>query len=94
MNRKLSQNAADIVYRFAGDRLYVGGRYNTATLALQGIANDVGADRSAVAAGWFISPLILLKGELVNQKYVDFPTTDRRSGGKFNGFIMEGVVAF
>ena len=92
--RTLSQNAADVVYRFADDRLYVGGRYNTATMQLQGIANDVGADRTAFAAGWFISPLILLKGELVNQKYNDFPTTDRRSGGKFSGFIMEGVVAF
>lgn len=92
--RTLSQNAADMVYRFAGDRLYVGGRYNTATMQLQGIANDVGANRSAFAAGWFISPLILLKGEYVNQKYNDFPATDRRSGGKFNGFIMEGVVAF
>ena len=92
--RKLRQNAADVVYRFAGDRLYVGGRYNSARMRLQDIANDVGADRTAAAAGWFISPLILLKGELVNQKYVDFPRTDRRSGGKFNGFIMEGVVAF
>ena len=93
-SRTLSQNAADVVYRFAGDRLYVGGRYNTAKMELQGIANEVGADRTAFAAGWFISPLILLKGELVNQKYNDFPTSDRRSGGKFNGFVMEGVVAF
>lgn len=98
-NRKLSQRAADVVYRFAGDRLYVGGRYNTATLRLAnapGITytGDVGADRSAVAAGWFVSPLVLLKGEYVNQKYNDFPTSDRRSGGRFKGFMLEGVVAF
>ena len=93
-NRKLSQEAADVVYRFAGDRLYVGGRYNTATMRLQGMTNDVGADRKAAAAGWFITPLLLLKGEYVTQTYNDFPTTDRRSGGKFNGFIAEGVVAF
>jgi hypothetical protein len=92
--RKLSQEAVDVVYRFASDQLYVGGRYNTATMRLQGMTTDVGADRSALAAGWFISPLVLLKGEYVNQKYNDFPTTDRRSGGKFNGFILEGVVAF
>ena len=54
----------------------------------------MGADRQAVAAGWQISPLILVKGEYVTQKYNDFPTTDRRSGGKFSGFVMEGVVAF
>ena len=93
-NRKLSQNAADVVYRFAEDRFYVGGRYNEATMRLQGMTNDVGADRTAFAAGWFVSPLVLLKAEYVTQKYNDFPTTDRRSGGKFNGFVMEGVVAF
>jgi hypothetical protein len=92
--RKLRQEAADVVYRFAGEKLYVGGRYNTATMRLQGMANDVGADRVAAAAGWQITPLLLLKGEYVTQKYNDFPTTDRRSGGKFNGFVMEGVVAF
>ena len=92
--RKLSQEAVDVVYRFAGDRLYVGGRYNSATMRLQGMAQDVGADRQAIAAGWQISPLILLKGEYVTQMYLDFPTTDRRSGGKFSGFVMEGVVAF
>jgi hypothetical protein len=93
-NRKLSQEAVDVVYRFAGDRLYAGGRYNTATMRLQGMTQDVGADRQAVAAGWQISPLILLKGEYVTQQYNGFPTTDRRSGGKFSGFVMEGVVAF
>ena len=93
-NRKLRQTAVDVVYRFAGDQLYVGGRYNTARMGLQGITKDVGADRQAFAAGWYITPLVMLKGEYVNQKYVDFPTTDRRSGGKFNGFVMEGVVAF
>jgi hypothetical protein len=98
-NRKLSQTAADLVYRFAGDRLYVGGRYNTATMRLAnstGITytGDVGADRYAFAAGWFVSPLMLLKAEYVNQKYNDFPTSDRRSGGKFSGLMLEGVVSF
>ena len=93
-DRELRQEAVDVVYRFLGDRLYAGARYNTATLRLQGMTEDVGADRRALAAGWQISPLILLKGEYVTQQYNDFPTTDRRSGGKFSGFVMEGVVAF
>ena len=93
--RNLTQNAADVVYRFGqNEKLFVGGRWNTARMDLQGIANEVGADRWAGAAGWYISPLVLLKGEYVTQKYIDFPTTDRRSGGKFNGFVVEGVVAF
>lgn len=92
--RNLRQTAADLVYRFANDQLYVGGRYNTATMRLQGIATDVGADRQAFAAGWYVTPLMLVKAEYVNQKYNDFPTTDRRSGGKFKGLTMEGVVSF
>lgn len=97
--RKLSQRAADVVYRFADDRLYLGGRYNTARMRLAnspGITytGDVGADRTALAAGWFVSPLVLLKAEYVNQTYADFPSSDRRSGGKFNGLMLEGVVAF
>lgn len=97
--RKLNQKAADVVYRFADDRLYVGGRYNTARLRLANAAGitytgDVGADRTAFAAGWFVTPLVLLKTEYVNQKYVDFPTSDRRSGGKFSGLMFEGVVSF
>lgn len=97
--RTLSQRAGDVVYRFAGDQLYVGGRYNTARMRLAnstGITytGDVGADRSAFAAGWYVSPLLLLKAEYVNQKYIDFPAADRRSGGKFSGLMLEGVVAF
>jgi hypothetical protein len=36
----------------------------------------------------------LTKVARVNQKYLDFPTTDIRNGGKFKGFMVEGVVAF
>ena len=92
--RELSQEAVDLLYRFYDNRLYAGGRYNTATMRLQGMTTDVGADRFAFAAGWHISPLILVKGEYVNQKYNNFPSTDRRSEGRFKGFMFEGVVAF
>ncbi|MEO7647544.1 MAG: hypothetical protein ABIV11_04810 [Gemmatimonadaceae bacterium] len=51
-------------------------------------------NRSALGGGWFITPNILMKTEYVTQKYTNFPTTDIRSGGKFNGFVVEGVVAF
>ena len=51
-------------------------------------------NRSEAGAGWFITPNLLLKGEYVTQKYKDFPLTDIRSGGKFDGFMLEGVVAF
>jgi hypothetical protein len=30
----------------------------------------------------------------VRQTYENFPTSDIRNGGKFQGFMIEGVVAF
>jgi hypothetical protein len=51
-------------------------------------------DRYQIGAGWFLTPTVVLKGEYVNQKYNDFPTTDIRNRGKFHGFVFEGVVAF
>ena len=86
--------AYELTYRLFNDRAYVAGRYNTASGALLGFANDVSVDRSQFGGGWFLTPNILLKGEYVTQKYHDFPTTDIRSGGKFNGLMVEGVIAF
>ena len=94
-NREWSQYAVDAVYRFLpGEQAFVGARYNTVEGRLAGQSSDVGGDRTALAAGWFLTPNILLKGEWVTQKYRDFPTTDIRRGGKFDGFVVEGVVAF
>ena len=93
--RVIHQYSADLVYRFlAGEKAYVAARYNQVNGALAGIANDISVDRQAFAAGWFLTPGLMLKGELVTQKYNDFPTTDIRHDGKFKGFVLEGVVAF
>jgi hypothetical protein len=35
-----------------------------------------------------------MKGEYVTQEFKGYPATHIRHGGKFNGFIAEGVVAF
>jgi hypothetical protein len=35
-----------------------------------------------------------MKGEYVIQKYKDFPSSDIRNGGKFNGYVIEAVVGF
>ncbi|HEU4630127.1 MAG TPA: hypothetical protein VFS08_10295 [Gemmatimonadaceae bacterium] len=93
-NRKWTQNAYELTYRLFGDRAYVAGRYNTASGELLGFANDVSVNRSQLGGGWFLTPNILLKAEYVTQRYHDFPTTDIRSGGRFSGLMVEGVVAF
>jgi hypothetical protein len=74
--------------------MFVGARYNKVEGQLAGIADDVGANRWQLAGGWFITPGLLMKAEYVHQKYVGFPAGNIRNGGKFNGMMLEGVVAF
>ncbi len=95
VNRRVNQLAGDVVYRFGkNDNLFLGGRYNTVKAELNGFANKVTVNRLAGAAGWFVTRNVLLKGELVQQKYKDFPTTDYRAAGKFSGVVIEAVVGF
>jgi hypothetical protein len=94
-NRTWNQNVGEVVYRFLPDqRLYVAARYNTVKGQLTVGTPDVSVKRTQVGGGWFLTPNLLTKIEYVNQKYLDFPTTDIRNGGKFKGFMVEGVVAF
>jgi hypothetical protein len=105
-NRKFNQLAVDALYRFANDRLYVGGKYNVVDGALafgqsttqpgvnQGVRDDIKVERTAVAAGWFVTKNILLKAEYVTQKYKDFPGTDIRYNGEFKGWMVEGIIGF
>ena len=93
--RTVDQLAADILFRFGNkENFYVGGRYNQAKAELAGLTDKITINRSAAAAGWYITPNMLVKGEYVIQKYKDFPKTDIRSGGEFKGFVIEASVAF
>jgi hypothetical protein len=93
--RTWNQYAVDTVYRFlADDKLFAGVRYNKAKGELTGIAGDVGANRWEFGGGWFITANLLAKAEYVNQKYFGYPPANIKSGGRFKGFMAEGVVAF
>ena len=93
--RVFKQYAVDTVYRFLPDEAaFVGVRYNKATGTLAGIPGDVGADRWQMSGGWFVTANVLAKAEYVEQKYSGFPVTNIRNGGRFKGFMLEGVVAF
>ena len=94
INRTIRQLVGEGLYRFAHDQLYLGARYNRVTGELAGIPNDITVNRWQYGGGWFVTPLLLTKVEYVNQKYLDFPTTDIRNGGQFKGFMVEGVLAF
>lgn len=109
-DRKFTQIAVDALYRFgAREQFYVGAKYNkvdgeqvfgqaTNPAAVGGINQgtrvDVSVNRTAVAAGWFITRNVLLKGEYVTQKYSDFPTGNILEDGKFSGFVFQGVISF
>lgn len=93
--RDMNQYAAEVVYRFMPEEMmFVGARYNKVDARLAGMSNDVSIDRVQIGAGWFVLPTLLVKAEYVNQEYKNFLPTDIRNGGKFNGFMLEGVVAF
>jgi len=88
------QWAGDALYRFLDEQLYVGGRYNFARGNFQGIPNDLQVERMQVGGGWFVTHNILAKAEYVRQNYMNFPANDIKAGGHFDGFMVEGVVAF
>ncbi len=92
--RTFNQQAIDVVYRLAGDSLQVGARYNRVNGRLAGMTSDVEANRVQFGGGWFITSGLLLKAEYVSQEFKGYPLSNIRNGGKFNGMMLEGVVAF
>jgi hypothetical protein len=93
--RTWNQYALDATYRFLpGQPLYVAARYNTVSGPLAGQTADIGASRWQLAAGWFITDNIVLKGEYITQEYNNYAATSLLNGGKFHGLMLEGAVAF
>ncbi len=93
--RKFNQLTAEGLYRFLkNEQAYIGARYIQAKGTPQGFANEISIDRVALAAGWFPTKNLLLKGEYVVQNYKDFPTTDFRNEAKFSGFMLEAAIGF
>ena len=94
-DRSWTQLGVEGIYRFLPrEQAYVGARYNTASGRLAGMADDVTLNRVQVGAGWFATPNLLLKAEYVTQSYDGYPDAHVLNGGKFNGLVIEGVLAF
>jgi hypothetical protein len=104
-DRNFTQLAADVVYRFgARENVFIGARYNTVTMdeifgsGSSAVISEVGINRTAIAAGWFLTKNVLLKGEYVMQDYNDYDKTgvpkNIYSKGKFDGYVIEAVVGF
>jgi len=94
--RTATQYAADLIYRFPADKenFWIGARYNSVTATMNAGAADITINRMAGSVGWFVTKNIMMKAEYVNQQYNNFLASDIRSGGKFNGAIVEAVVGF
>ncbi len=101
--RTYTQIYGELVYRFGKkEQYYVGGRYNTVSGQLTRFvptldAEEISISRFAVAAGWYMSPNVMLKAEYVNQDYNDFSATGSSSifhDGNFNGAVIEATISF
>lgn len=100
--RKVNQVAVEGIYRFLPrEQVYLGARYNTVsgemqarTRDAQGNPLDLTVNRYEISAGWYATKNLLLKTSYVNQDYKDFPRTNIFSEGKFNGMMVEAVLAF
>ena len=51
-------------------------------------------DRTQGGLGWFVTTNLETKVEYVRQNDRDFPVTDVRNGGRFDGAMFEAVVSF
>lgn len=95
--RNVTQFAVDALYYFnvfSEEDLYLGVRYNTLKGELSNNVGDGKIDRFAVAAGYFLTKNVLVKGEWVKQKYAGFPTNNVYNGAQFNGFVLQAVIGF
>jgi hypothetical protein len=93
--RTFSQMVVEGVFRFLpNEQAFIGARYNKTGGRLQGFAADISINRTSISAGWLPSKNLLLKAELVNQKYIDYPSTHVYAGGEFKGVMIEAVIGF
>ena len=93
--RTVRQLAGEGVMRFGQtEQFYAAARYNRVAGQLAGMTNDFSTDRWQMGGGWFVLPTVLAKVEYVVQRYYQFPATDIRNGGRFNGFVFAGALAF
>jgi len=93
-DRKWTHYSGEAILWAPGDKLYLAGRYSDATGQLAGMTSDVNVTRMQGGGGWILTPNIVMKAEYVLQEYNDFLPTDIRSGLKFEGMMVEGVVSF
>jgi len=93
-SRNWTQLHGELLYRFGeAEDVYIGAKYNTASGELSN-GVDVGINRLAFAAGWYMTKNMMVKGEYVVQNYEDFAVGSQYNEGSFNGAVLEAVISF
>ncbi len=94
--RTAKQYAVDLIYRFPQQKenFWIGGRFNSLVASLPLSPGDITINRTAGSLGWFVTKNLMLKAEYVSQFYKKFKSADIRSGGKFDGFMIEASIGF
>jgi len=94
--RTAKQYAVDLIYRFPQEKenFWIGGRYNSVKTSLPLFQDNITINRTAGSIGWFVTKNMMLKAEYVNQLYKNFKSTDIRTGGEFDGFMIEASIGF
>ncbi len=94
-DRTVRQIAGEALYHFGSkEQFYAGVRQNQVKGPESFTRNDITIDRTQVAAGWFWTKNLLAKLEYVTQEYKGFSKSNILNEGKFDGFMVETVVAF
>jgi len=92
--RNFNQYAGELIYRLGADNnFYIGGRYNVVDgKTIDGY--DITIDRLNIGGGWFMTKNVETKLEYVTQNYDGYPAGNLYNDAKFNGVMIEAVVAF
>ncbi|MDD4696211.1 MAG: hypothetical protein PHR52_01605 [Fermentimonas sp.] len=88
-----------MVVRFGADeQFYVGGRYNVLKADMTSVgetpAYKADINRTAIAAGWYMTKNVMAKIEYVKQNYDGFPSNSIYSDAQFDGLTLAGSIAF
>jgi hypothetical protein len=97
--RDANQFVTDLVVRFGADeQFYVGGRYNVLKADMTSVgetpAYKADINRTAIAAGWYMTKNVMAKIEYVKQNYDGFPSNSIYSDAQFDGLTLAGSIAF
>ncbi len=84
--------SAEVVQRFAGDKLYAAARYENATVEREGDALDDELTQYQVGLGWFLSKNAMMKVEYINQERKNIASYGQDV--KFDGYMVSAALSF